>query len=117
MLEISSLTEYSDSMYHCTAHNNIISTGSALLSIYYDHLSPDYQCPMLPECEYRGQEIVRRHRLGGDQEHQCWDKREDIRDDVEEIVSDVVGQDMADDRVFINRLLQGVSKKMRRSFC
>ena len=71
----------------------------------YDHHSPDYQCPILPECEYRGQEIVTRHRLGGDQEHQCWDKRENIRGDVKYIVSHKVGQEMADDDVFINRLL------------
>ena len=73
--------------------------------MFYDHHSLEYQCPILPECEYRGQEIVTRHRLGDDQEHQCWDKREDNRGDVKKIVSDVVGQDMADDRVFINRLL------------
>ena len=73
--------------------------------MFYDHLSPDYQCTRLPECEYRGQEIVTRHRLGDDQEHQCWDKREDIRGVVMKIVSDVVGKDFALDHVFINRLL------------
>ena len=73
--------------------------------MYLSHLSPDYQCPRLPDCEYRGQKLLTRHRLGDDQEHQCWDKREHIRGDVQEIVSDVVGQDMADDLEFINRLL------------
>ena len=79
--------------------------GSVVLSVYYDHHSPDYQCTKLPECEYRGQEILTRHRLGDDQEHQCWDKREDIRGVVMKKVSREVGQDMASKRVFINRLL------------
>ena len=59
-----------------------------MLSDVYDHHSPDYQCPRLPECEYRGQEILTRHRLGGDQEHQCWDKREDIREEDDNSESD-----------------------------
>ena len=59
-----------------------------MLSIFYNHHSPDYQCPILPECEYRGQEIVTRHRLGDDQEHQCWDNREDIREEDDNSESD-----------------------------
>ena len=59
----------------------------------YNHHSPDYQCTdlrgnILPECEYRGQEILTRHRLGDDQEHQCWDKREDIREEDDNSESD-----------------------------
>ena len=73
--------------------------------MYLSHLSPDYQCPILPDCEYRGQELLRRHKLEDDQEHQCWDKREHIREDVMDIVSVVVGEDMTHERKFINRLL------------
>ena len=73
--------------------------------MFLSHLSPDYQCTDLPDCEYRGQELLRRHRLGDDQEHQCWDKREHIRLYVWMIVFPVVGLDMAGDREFINRLL------------
>ena len=66
------------------------------------HTSPDYQCPKLSPCPYTGQELLTRHRLGGEEEHRLWDKREDIRGVVRKIVKTVVGEDLAGDRDFIN---------------
>ena len=75
------------------------------MSYFLDHASPDYQCSDLTPCPYTGQELLTRHRLGAEEEHRLWDRREEIRDGVEEIVKTVVGEELAADWEFINRLL------------
>ena len=65
------------------------------------HTNPDYQCPKLSNCPYKGETLLTRHRLGGEEEHMLWDKREVLRRDrdVRMIVKTVVGEDLAGDHV------------------
>ena len=55
------------------------------------HSRPDYPCPLLPSCGYRGQHLVERRREGRQEEHQQWQQRQLLIPGLRRMVKQVLG--------------------------
>ena len=71
----------------------------------YSHSSPDYKCPSMTPCTFTGQTMLTKVMLGDEEMHRRWDRRELVRPDIKTVVTKLVGEEYANDRVFIRRLL------------
>ena len=55
------------------------------------HSRPDYPCPLLPSCGYRGQHLVERRREGRQEEHQQWQQRQLLIPGLRRMVKQLLG--------------------------
>ena len=67
------------------------SWGEWDLSMAAAHSRPDYPCPLLPSCGYRGQHLVERRREGRQEEHQQWQQRQLLIPGLRRMVKQVLG--------------------------
>ena len=72
------------------------------------HSSPEYQCSMMTPCTYTGKEIIERERLGREEDHLLWDRREEVRVVLKEVVTIMLDKDYAKDEMFLNSLLKNI---------
>ena len=73
-----------------------------------DHSSPEYQCSRMTPCTYTGKVIIERERLGREEDHLLWDRREQVRKALRKVVTIMLDKDYADDRKFLNSLLKNI---------
>ena len=73
-----------------------------------DHSSPEYQCSMMTPCTFTGKVIIERERLGREEDHLLWDRREKVRKALMKVVTIMLDKDYADDRKFLNCLLKNI---------
>ena len=55
------------------------------------HSRPDYHCPFLPYCGFRGQLLVERRMEGRQEEHQEWQQREQVIPCLRRMVKQALG--------------------------
>ena len=67
------------------------SWGEWDLSMAAAHSRPDYPCPLLPSCGYRGQHLVERRREGRQEEHQQWQQRQLLIPGLRRMVKQLLG--------------------------
>ena len=79
--------------------------NEVLLADAFSHSSPDYHCTLMSSCTFTEQTLLTRVRVGEEKEHMRWDRREQIRADLKELVTRLVGEVYAEDKVFMNSLL------------
>ena len=80
------------------------------------HSSPYHECEWDPACSYTGQIFLANVKLGDEEDHMMWDRREHIRPTLKSIVRKLLGADkvaanapeskLASDSKFIKRLLK-----------
>ena len=70
------------------------------------HSSPEYQCSMMTPCTFTGKVIIERERLGREEDHLLWDRREKVRGRLEKLVEEFLGKEKSDDRHYMKRLLE-----------
>ena len=57
-------------------------------------------------CTFKEKVIMKRERLGREEDHLLWDKREKVRVRLMKLVQKLLGKEKSDDRHYMKRLLE-----------
>ena len=84
------------------------------MSMAAAHSRPDYPCPLLPSCGYRGQHLVERRREGRQEEHQQWQQRQLLIPGLRRMVKQLLGGgEVKEDLIFYLFKREGIVSRVK----